>query len=454
MVLGAFVLLSAGCERKKPQSQVEADLTRTAEKWLEHESVRLLRDYVRIDTSIQRGEEEGARFLERFFDCAGIETEMVCPAPGRCNLLARLPGKRREGAVLLLNHIDVAPADPATWRDSRPFEGKIRAGYFYGRGAYDMKSLAIAQALAMRSLKERGVVPESDVLFLGEADEEIGQEFGSRWLLEHRREWFDGVAHVLNEGGTIEVVLRDPRFWGIETLQAGYGSVELEAPSAAPLQALVDEWKRLDSPGVPVHPHVRTGFDMLANHLTSPLTEPLRNLDRVRRNPTELAIIPDRYASFLEPRIFWYPIVGDPPEAPKTYAVLGVLSTPPGLPPERWLDPIVRDAERRGARLTRRFSGGATDASPYPTPFTDLLKRVTEAHFPGVPFGPVPTYGGFTTSVVFRRHGFPTYGYSTIPMNITDAVRRHQSNERLYLRDYLNGVDLYRSVLEEFALRR
>ncbi|HVE66278.1 MAG TPA: M20/M25/M40 family metallo-hydrolase, partial [Thermoanaerobaculia bacterium] len=307
---------------------------------------------------------------------------------------------------------------------------------------------------AMRSLKENGIVPESDVLFLGEADEEIGQEFGSRWLLEHRREWFDGVAQVLNEGGTIEVVLRDPRFWGIETLQAGYGSVELEASSAAPLQALMDEWKRLDSPVGPIHPHVRTGFDMLANHLTSPLTEPLRNLDRVRRNPSELAIFPDRYASFLEPRIFWYPIAGDPPDAPKTYAVLGVLSIPPGLPPERWLDPIVRDAARRGARLTRSFSGGATDASPYPTPFTDLLKRTTEAHFPGVPFGPVPTYGGVTTSVVFRRHGFPTYGYSSIPMNITDAVRRHQSNERLYLRDYLKGIDLYRSVLEEFALRR
>ncbi|HVE66609.1 MAG TPA: M20/M25/M40 family metallo-hydrolase, partial [Thermoanaerobaculia bacterium] len=136
-------VLPAGCDRKKPQGQIEADLTRSEARWLEIESIRLLRDYVRIDTSIGRGEEEGARFLEQFFACAGIETEIVCPSPRRCNLLARLPGRRREGALLLLNHIDVAPADPATWKDALPFEGKIKAGFFYGRGAYDMKSLAI-----------------------------------------------------------------------------------------------------------------------------------------------------------------------------------------------------------------------------------------------------------------------------------------------------------------------
>lgn len=453
LALASALLLAGACGKKKPPSQIDADLTRTAEKWLETESVRLLRDYVRIDTSIERGEEEGARFLQNFFDCAGIEAEVVCPAPRRCNVLARLPGKRREGALLLLNHIDVAPADPMTWRDSAPFEGKIRAGYFYGRGSYDMKSLAIAQALAMRSLKERGVVPESDILFLGEADEEIGQEWGSRWLLDNRPEWFRGVGPVLNEGGTLEVVLRDPRFWGLETLQAGYASAEFEAPSAEPLKALVGRWQKLEGPIVEPHPHVRMGLDMLANHLSYPLSFFLQNLDRLRGSPAELAMVPDRYGSFLEPRIYWYPVSGDPPDAPKVYAVLGVLSTPPGLDPERWLEPLVQDALKSGARPTRVFSGGRSVASPYPTAFTSLLQRVTEAHFPGVPFGPVPTYGGFTTSVLFRQRGFATYGYSTIPMNITDTVRRHSNNERLYLRDYLRGVDLYRDVVEEFALR-
>ena len=139
------------------------------------EPVRLLRDYVRIDTRQERGEQEGAAFLKRLFDCDGIETEIVCPAPRRCSLLARLPGRRREGALLLLNHIDVAPADPSAWTEAPPFEGAIQRGYLYGRGAYDMKSLAIAQALALRNLKRLGIVPRSDILFLAEADEETGR---------------------------------------------------------------------------------------------------------------------------------------------------------------------------------------------------------------------------------------------------------------------------------------
>jgi len=69
-----------------------------------------------------------------------------------------------------------------------------------------------------------------------------------------------------------------------------------------------------------------------------------------------------------------------------------------------------------------------------------------------VPFGPLPTFSAYTTSVYLRQKGYPTYGYSTIPMNITDAVRRHGANERVYLRDLIKGVALFEDVLEEFAL--
>jgi hypothetical protein len=36
-------------------------------------------------------------------------------------------------------------------------------------------------------------------------------------------------------------------------------------------------------------------------------------------------------------------------------------------------------------------------------------------------------------------------------MNITDTARRHWNDERLYLRDYLNGVALFDDVLLEYA---
>ena len=436
---------------------LEADALRPAAEWLRLEPVRLLRDYIRLDTTDETGEQKGAEFLQRFFDCAGIETELVCPAPKRCNLLARLPGKSREGAILLLNHIDVAGFIPSYWKESSPFEGKIKLGYLYGRGAYDMKSLGLTEALAMRNLKEHGIVPPSDILFLGEASEEAKQEWGSRWLLEHRPEWFKGVSVVLNEGGTNEMILRTVRFWGIETVQAGYGMFEFEAASAEPLKELAKRWPKLRSTVVEPLPDVVEGFGMLANHLGHPLTDPLRHLRRVIQDPAELAILPDRYGAFLEARIFWSPQFPNPSGAASGFRAFAYISTPPGIAPDPYLALIEEDAQRSGIKVLESFSTGATTASPYRDasgqlmPFLRLIQRVTEARYPGVPFGPVPTFAGVTTSVLFRNRGIPAYGYSPTPFNITDSSRRHGNDERIYLRDYIDGLDLYKELLLEFA---
>jgi acetylornithine deacetylase/succinyl-diaminopimelate desuccinylase-like protein len=189
---------------------------------------------------------------------------------------------------------------------------------------------------------------------------------------------------------------------------------------------------------------------MLANHLSSPLTDPLRHLDRVIQDPKELAILPDRYASFLEARLLWSPSYRNP-EHPDRPRRLVVISVPPGVDPRIYLEPIVDDARRAGLTLTLTSVSEVSVASPYPTAFTELLRRVTEAHFPGVPFGPVPTFGGYTTSILLRERGIPAYGYTPIATNITDAARRHGNDERIYLRDYLTGVALFTHVLVEFA---
>ena len=413
--------------------------------------MRLLAEYVRLDTTAARGEREGAELLKRFFDCEGIESEIVCPAPGRCNLLARLPGRTREGALLLLNHIDVAEAFPNFWKEAAPFESKIRLGYLYGRGAYDMKSIALAQAFALRELKRRGITPATDILFLAEADEELGQKWGSRWLLANRKAWFAGLRWVLNEGGTTELILRSPRYWGIETVQGGYAFAEIEAPSGEAIAALKSRFGRIEAVPVEPHPHVVIAFNELANHLVHPYTDPLRHLDRVRRDPAELAILPDRYASFLEPRIHWSDAYAHPASPGKARAYVTV-AVPPGIAPRPYLDPVLDEARRAGFTVVASFDSGPTRASAYPSPLTDLLERVTEAHFPGVPFGPIPAFGGYTTSLLFRDAGYEVYGYTPFPMNITDTARRHWNDERIYLRDYVDGVALYTDVLLEYAV--
>jgi acetylornithine deacetylase/succinyl-diaminopimelate desuccinylase-like protein len=451
----AILIAVGGCRRAPaPLSVREAkDLERPPAEWLREEPVRLLADYVKIDTTAEKGERAGALFLKEFFDCEGIENELVCPAAGRCNLLARLPGKTSNGALLLLNHIDVAGVFPENWKEAAPFEARIKSGYLYGRGSYDMKSLGLIDALAMREVHRRGVVPATDILFLGEADEEVGQEWGSRWLLEHRPDWFAGVRWVLNEGGTNELILRTPRYWGVETVQGGYATAEFEGPGRPALETLAAQFPKLHGPVVTPLPVVVKAFEMLANHLPSPYTDPMRHLDRVVANPAELAVLPDRYGSFLEPRLHWSDFYSHParPDRMRRYVV---VVTPPGMAPGPYLAPIVDAARKQGLAVLETFDSGPTKASPYPSGLTNLLRRVTEAHFPGVPFGPVPGFGGATTSRYFRDAGKDTYGYSPIPMNIMDSSRRHWNDERIYLRDYLDGVSLFEDVLLEYASTR
>lgn len=446
--------LTAGC-RKHPviRSAVERDQVRPPAEWLKDENVRLLRDYVRINTDSRgQGELDGALFLQRFFDCAGIPSELVCPAPRRCNVLARLAGKRREGALLLLNHIDVVSAFPQYWSMAAPFSGDIRIGYLYGRGSYDMKSLGLAQAIALRRLKEAGITPETDILFLGEADEEFEQRWGSKWLLDNRPEWFQGVAAVLNEGGSNELILRDLRFWGVETVQAGYAFLEFEANGQTPLKAIAAAIPKLTGESVAPHPQVVQGFELLANHLPFPFTNWLRDMDAVRRDPAILSRLPDRYAAFLEPRIHWTEPYAFPPGQDRVFRAYVVVSVPVGVDPGPFLARIEKEVPRfEGLRVHERFSSGPTTASPYPTDFTELLKRVSWAFHPGIPFGPDPAFGGVTTSVEFRRRGIPAYGWAPILMNIMDSSRRHLNDERVFLRDYLNGVETYDQVVKEYA---
>src|SRR5262245_233255 len=168
------------------------------------ETVDALRRYLAIDTTNSPGNEtEGARFLAERLARDGIASEMAESAPGRGNLMARRPGDRSLGAIVLHHHIDVVYADRRYWTVD-PFGGEIRDGYLYGRGALDMKSTGILQTMAFLAVKRAGARLKRDVILLATADEEAGSAFGARWVVEQRRRWLEGAEYALSELGGIE----------------------------------------------------------------------------------------------------------------------------------------------------------------------------------------------------------------------------------------------------------
>lgn len=181
-------------------------------KNLQDESVALLRELLRIDTSNPPGRETpAAAVLERYLRASGVECELVAREPGRANLVARLPGRRSESpSLMLLGHTDVAPAEASHWRHP-PFSGFLDAdGYVWGRGALDMKNEVVTRAVAMAALARSGERLDGDLVFVAAADEEDGtDQVGMRWLVEERPDL--ATDFVLNEGAAERLVLGDGR---------------------------------------------------------------------------------------------------------------------------------------------------------------------------------------------------------------------------------------------------
>ena len=191
LVLAASTLLVAG-SATAGEAQLQALAT---------DAVRILQEYVRVDTTNPPGNEtRGVEFLAKILDAAGVEYQTAESAPGRGNIWARLEGGD-EPAILLLHHIDVVPADDDHWTMD-PLGGEIRDGYVYGRGTLDTKTSGVLHLQAFLALHAEGRPLKRDVVFMATADEEAGGHFGAGWLARNRPELFEGVGVILNEGGS------------------------------------------------------------------------------------------------------------------------------------------------------------------------------------------------------------------------------------------------------------
>src|SRR3990172_2344621 len=137
-------------------------------------AVELLRQYVQIDTTVPPGNEKAAAlFFKALLEREGIPVEVDEFAPGRANVMATLKGSGKKRPIVLMNHMDVVPADPSRW-SVPPFAGLLRDGLIYGRGVEDMKTEGVLHLLALIRLKHEAASLSRDVVFLGTADEEGG----------------------------------------------------------------------------------------------------------------------------------------------------------------------------------------------------------------------------------------------------------------------------------------
>src|ERR1700733_11529725 len=176
------------------------------------EAARFAADLIRFDTTNRGGgdarERPAAEYVAERLAEAGLEPVLLESAPGRANVVARVAGAGSGsgfsvgsgGALLLHGHLDVVPADPASW-SVHPFSGEIRDGVLWGRGAVDMKNADAVLLAVVRQWARTGRRPRRDVVLAFTADEEDTTAFGSQWLVERHPGLFEGCTEAVGESG-------------------------------------------------------------------------------------------------------------------------------------------------------------------------------------------------------------------------------------------------------------
>jgi succinyl-diaminopimelate desuccinylase len=169
------------------------------------EIVALARDLIRFPTVNPPGEAYrpcaeflGDRLKRRGFEVTYVRAEGT---PGdndkypRINVIGRREGSRPGPCVHFNGHLDVVQTG-AGWTVD-PFEGVVKDGKLYGRGACDMKGGIAAAVVAVEALIDSGADLPGALEISGTVDEESGGYGGVAYLAE--RGWFSKprVDHVI-----------------------------------------------------------------------------------------------------------------------------------------------------------------------------------------------------------------------------------------------------------------
>ena len=414
--------------------------------------VELLRALVRFDTTNPPGNEAACvEFLADTLRGVGVEPEVLAPAPGRANLVARLPGGDGDAAPLLLNgHVDVVAAEAGRWAHP-PFAGEVHDGVIWGRGAVDMKHMVAMSVATVGLLARLGVPLRRDLKLAAVADEEAGCAFGSAWLVDHHPDRVR-AGHALGEVGGATLYLGGRPFYPVQVAEKGIAWLRASATGATGHGSI----PRDDSAVVRLSEFLaRVGRRRLA----------LRPSPEARRFLEALAGLQGRAGRaalplLLHPR--WSNLVlrrgvRDPGMARLLGAVLRNTASPTVVHAGSKVNVIPGRAE---AELDGRIAVGSSEAEllaelralagpgielellgpsrpPTVTPpgdqLFDLLAAVVADHHPGAVAVPTVT-PGFTDAKFWSRLGTACYGFAPIRLEPSDpdfAAMFHGDDERV-----------------------
>ncbi len=405
-----------------------AALAQGAPDWktVEGEAIKTLQAYIRINTSNPPGDvTQAADFLEGILRREGIPLKRYESGPGRSVILARLKGDGSAKPLLLLNHMDVVPADASRWRRD-PFGGEIADGRIWGRGSMDMKGIGVAQLYAFIQLARQKVPLARDVLLMADPDEEVGGTLGAQWMRKNHYEELD-PEYVLDEGGV--------------------GSPDLFAPGKLVFGIAVAEkkimWLRLRAEGVAGHgsqPHDQNPNDRLVRALTRLLGESLPAssfsvLETMKSRVGTLAA--NKFNNAIQHSTISLTSlrsgVGEPPKVnviPSVAEATLDCRVLPGTTAEQWLAQIRKGLGDPAITIEVIYEGEDPVVTTQESTFYRALEAAVKRHHPDAIVTPmIVPYG--TDANGFRPLGVKSYGFTPVVVPAAAIASMHGDAEFL-----------------------
>lgn len=182
----------------------------------------------------------------------GIEAELDEFAPGRANVLGRVPGTGVKAPLVLSAHLDTVPVGSVPW-SFPPFSGAVRDGRVLGRGTADMKSAVAAMIATAVELTKRAAPLAGDVLLAFSAGESSNC-LGAKRFVERGFQQRIG-ALLIGEPSSLDVIVAEKAaLWLRATARGRSGHVSGD-PGVNAIRVMMDYLGGLDTLALPAPEH-------------------------------------------------------------------------------------------------------------------------------------------------------------------------------------------------------
>ena len=424
-----------------------------------NETVDLFQQYLRIDTSNPPGDVRlAAKWFADKFTEEGIsfETFTVPEDPRRMHVLAELKGMNPElKPLLIINHMDVVPVDEDFW-DEKPFDGELRDGVVYGRGAIDMKGMGIMELMAMLQLHREGWRPERTIKFLTVADEEILGPLGASWMIANHWDKLD-PEWVWDEGGIGSedsfpgvsafaiAVAQKKSFW-VEAVVEGKSGHGMRPYKDHPNEILVKALTRIVNWNTPLEiaPVVDEMFNRMGEKVGGGEGFIMESLDNgvvrflaggtvagssvstnaMLRNTISLTMLKSGYKTNIIPE--------------KATATLDIRLLP-HVEPEEFLEDLKLVVNDDRVQFIPKRTPRNKYVSSWETDFFNILSDELHREKPNALAMPFMTIGG-TDSQFFQAKGVDCYGLIPVMVTEKDIQSIHGIDESLSVENLMMGT--------------